>query len=119
MSLLAPGEGAKQAAAQTSVKFTEALWPRADAVIGNPPFVGDKKMRTELGDEYTKTLRKVYEGRVPGGADSVTYWFEKAGAAIASGNLKFAGLVSTNSIRPRANRSVIEAIVARTPIHAA
>lgn len=97
----------------------EADWPRADAVIGNPPFVGDKKMRAELGDEYTETLRKVYAGRVPGGADLVTYWFEKAGAAIERGDLKYAGLVSTNSIRQRANRSVIERIVTTTPIHAA
>ena len=101
------------------IQTVEASWPRADAVIGNPPFVGDKKMRAELGDEYTETLRKVYVGRVPGGADLVTYWFAKAGAAIASGNLKFAGLVSTNSVRQRANRSVLEDIVARTPIHAA
>jgi hypothetical protein len=36
-------------------------------VIGNPPFLGDKKMRTELGDAYTTLLRKTYEGRVPGG----------------------------------------------------
>jgi hypothetical protein len=24
-------------------------WPRADVIIGNPPFLGDKKMRAELG----------------------------------------------------------------------
>ncbi|HPG61437.1 MAG TPA: N-6 DNA methylase, partial [Casimicrobium sp.] len=89
----------------------EATWPRADAVVGNPPFVGDKKMRSELGDEYTETLRKVYAGRVPGGADLVTYWFEKAGAAIASGDLKYAGLVSTNSIRGGKNRTVLDSIV--------
>ncbi|MEN9468057.1 MAG: hypothetical protein RL081_2058, partial [Pseudomonadota bacterium] len=56
----------------------EASWPKASVVIGNPPFLGDKKMRAELGDEYTTTLRKLYEGRVPGGADLVCYWFEKA-----------------------------------------
>ncbi|MBS0443892.1 MAG: class I SAM-dependent DNA methyltransferase, partial [Proteobacteria bacterium] len=32
---------------------SEAAWPVADAVVGNPPFVGDKKMRAELGDAYT------------------------------------------------------------------
>jgi len=36
-------------------------------------------MRGELGDEYTSTVRKLYKGRVPGGADLVTYWFAKAG----------------------------------------
>ena len=89
---------------------TEASWPRADAVVGNPPFLGDKKMRAELGDRYTETLRKTYEGRVPGGADLVCYWFEKARAQIAAGQLTAAGLVSTNSIRGGANRKVLDAI---------
>ena len=60
----------------------EADWPECDAIVGNPPFLGDKKMRGELGDEYVTALRKCYEGRVPGGADLVTYWFEKARAQI-------------------------------------
>ena len=54
----------------------ETDWPACDAIVGNPPFLGDKKMRGELGDDYTDTLRKCYAGRVPGGADLVTYWFE-------------------------------------------
>ncbi|MEZ5618200.1 MAG: hypothetical protein R3E40_07980 [Rhodocyclaceae bacterium] len=54
----------------------EAEWPECDAIVGNPPFLGDKMMRGELGAEYTDSLRKCYEGRVPGGADLVTYWFE-------------------------------------------
>jgi len=31
----------------------------------------------ELGEEYVISLRHAYAGRVPGGADLVTYWFEK------------------------------------------
>jgi type II restriction/modification system DNA methylase subunit YeeA len=27
-------------------------WPEADAIIGNPPFIGGKKIRSELGDTY-------------------------------------------------------------------
>ena len=77
-------------------KAVEASWPWASVVIGNPPFLGDKKMRFELGDDYTEALRKVYEGRVPGGADLVTYWFEKARTAIEKNGLGAAGLVSTN-----------------------
>ena len=37
-------------------------------------------MRGELGDAYVEILRTCYDGRVPGGADLVTYWFEKARA---------------------------------------
>jgi type II restriction/modification system DNA methylase subunit YeeA len=88
-----------------------AAWPVADAVVGNPPFVGDKKMRGELGDAYTERLRAAYAGRVPGGADLVCYWFEQARAMIEAGTLQRAGLVATNSIRGGANRVVLDRIV--------
>jgi type II restriction/modification system DNA methylase subunit YeeA len=89
----------------------EAEWPTCDAIVGNPPFLGDKVMRSELGTDYTDTLRKCYEGRVPGGADFVTYWFEKARAQIDAGKCGAVGLVATNSIRGGANRKVLDRIV--------
>jgi type II restriction/modification system DNA methylase subunit YeeA len=89
---------------------TEAAWPQADFIVGNPPFLGDKMMRGELGDRYVESLRKCYAGRVPGGADLVTYWFEKARAEIEDGRVRQAGLVSTNSIRQGANRKLLERI---------
>ncbi|MDD5384495.1 MAG: hypothetical protein PHG89_06415 [Gallionella sp.] len=89
----------------------EAHWPTVDAIIGNPPFLGDKKMRSELGDDYTEALRACYADRVPGGADLVTYWFEKARAQIEAGNCQRAGLVATNSIRQKRNRPVLERIL--------
>jgi hypothetical protein len=94
----------------------EAVWPVADAVVGNPPFVGDKKMRGELGDPYTEALRAAYKGRVPGGADLVCYWFEKARGQIEAGALQRAGLVATNSIRQGANREVLTRVTATTRI---
>lgn len=89
---------------------TEAEWPKCDAIIGNPPFLGAKRMRSDLGDDYTDRLRKCYEGRVPGEADLVTYWFEKARAHIASKHAAAAGLVATNSIRQTGSRPVLERI---------
>ncbi len=97
-------------------RHCEADWPTVDAIIGNPPFLGDKKMRGELGDEYTDTLRNIYEGRVPGGADLVTYWFEKARAQIETGKCQRAGLVSTNSISQKRNLPVLERICDTTRI---
>ena len=88
----------------------EASWPAAEAIVGNPPFLGDKKQLAELGDAYVETLREIYAGRVPGGADLVCYWFEKARAQIETGQSKRAGLVATNSIRGGANRKVLERI---------
>ncbi len=94
----------------------EATWPKASIVIGNPPFLGDKKMRAELGGDYTETLRSVYKGRVPGGADLVTYWFEKARKAIETQGLGAAGLVATQSVRAGANRKVLARVCEMTRI---
>ena len=89
----------------------EPDWPAVEVIIGNPPFLGGSKLLRELGDEYTGRLRQLYEGRVPGGADLVCYWFEKARAQIEAGQAKRAGLVATNSIRGGANRKVLERIL--------
>jgi len=90
---------------------TEAEWPKADAIVGNPPFLGGSKILGLLGERYTSVLRTVYRGRVPGGADLVCYWFEKARALIERGKVQRAGLVATNSIRGGSNRKVLERIL--------
>ena len=92
-------------------KAVEPEWPEADCIIGNPPFLGDKKMRSELGDVYVDELRQLYAGRVPGSADLVTFWFERARAQIQAGKAKRAGLLATNSIRMVGNRPVLERIL--------
>jgi type II restriction/modification system DNA methylase subunit YeeA len=91
---------------------TEAEWPEADAIIGNPPFLGDKSMLSTLGEEYTTRLRAAYAGRVAGAADLVCYWFEKTGAMMASGSLAAAGLVTTQAIRRGASRVSLDRIAA-------
>ena len=88
----------------------EPAWPEAEVIIGNPPFLGDKKMREGLGDKYVDDLRRLYEGRVPGGADFVTFWYERAREQIKAGKAKRAGLLATNSISMIANRKVLERI---------
>jgi type II restriction/modification system DNA methylase subunit YeeA len=40
----------------------EADWPAADYIIGNPPFLGNKRMIAALGESYTTTLRRMYAG---------------------------------------------------------
>jgi type II restriction/modification system DNA methylase subunit YeeA len=86
-----------------------ADWPKADVVVGNPPFLGNKKMIAELGETYVSTLRNACAD-IAGGVDLVAYWFAQAWEMIQSGNLNRAGLVSTNSIRSGANRQVIDSI---------
>jgi SAM-dependent methyltransferase len=70
-------------------------WVKADAIIGNPPFLGGKHMRLNLGDEY---IDRVFQ-RFPNVKDSVdfcAYWFRLAHDNIdQKGRV---GLVATNSI---------------------
>jgi len=114
--ILAPLDHIEHRDALLNADGSEAAWPRADVIVGNPPFLGDKMMRGELGDDYVESLRRRYAGRVPGGADLVTYWFEKSRAQIAAGGCERAGLVATNSIRGGANRKVLDRIVDTTRI---
>jgi type II restriction/modification system DNA methylase subunit YeeA len=95
---------------------SEPEWPKADVIVGNPPFLGDRKMIRGLGEQYVTMLRNRYEERVPGGADLCCYWFEKARQAIEAGNTKATGLVATNSIRGGANRAVLDRITSSIPI---
>jgi hypothetical protein len=95
---------------------SEAFWPESDFIIGNPPFLGDKKMRGELGDDYVDRVRGLFEGRVPGSADFVTFWFEKAGEQIRSGHAKGFGLVATNGIRKGSNNDVLRRAIAEESV---
>ena len=91
-------------------KPVEPEWPEADVIVGNPPFLGDKKMRAELGDRYVANLRALYGQRLPGNADLVTFWFDKALVALMTYRGQRVGLLATNSIRQGANRTVIDRI---------
>jgi type II restriction/modification system DNA methylase subunit YeeA len=88
----------------------EPDWPEADVIVGNPPFLGGKRLRAELEDEYLDDLFKLYRDRVPREADLVCYWFERSREEIAAGRVNRAGLLATNSIRGGANRRVLARI---------
>ena len=86
----------------SGIRRADALkvqWPRADAIIGNPPYIGTKLMRARLGDEYLEWLS--HEFRV-GVKDYCVYWIRKAHEHLDPGDR--AGLVGTNSIREGSNR---------------
>jgi len=74
--------------------FTQ--WPKADAIIGNPPYLGSKLMKPEYGIEYVEKLRKAYP-EIPGRADYCVYWFRKTHDQLPDGGR--AGLVGTQNIR--------------------
>jgi type II restriction/modification system DNA methylase subunit YeeA len=96
-----------------------AEWPKADVIVGNPPFLGDKSMIDILGENYTETLRQAYRTHIPGAVDLVCYWFAKAWQALASGAVARAGLVATQSIRKGSNRQVLDTIISNGSIYEA
>ena len=95
---------------------TEPVWPTSDVTIGNPPFLGGKRLKTDLGEAYVSKLFDAYEGRVPREADLVCYWFVKAGEHAQAKKTQRVGLVSTNSIRGGANRRALKTATQGRPI---
>lgn len=105
-------DGIQRADALITQTGADREWPDADVVVGNPPFLGGKRMRRSLGSTYVDRLFATFAGRVPAEADLVAYWFAKAWERVRNGRLKRAGLVGTNSMRAGASRRVLDSIVA-------
>jgi len=98
-----------------------AEWPKADYIVGNPPFIGASRMRDALGDGYVEALRKAWKGNVPESSDFVMFWWCKAAELVRDGNAKRFGFITTNSIHQTFNRRVIEPFLAdaKKPLHLA
>jgi hypothetical protein len=88
------------------VNARPAVWPRADFIVGNPPYIGTKRLRDTLGDGYVDGLRAAYPA-LTDSADFVMYWWSRAASLVASGEVLRAGLITTNSIAQIQNRQVI------------
>jgi hypothetical protein len=84
-----------------------AEWPSADFIVGNPPFLGNWRMRGELGDGYAETLRSVYSD-VPETADYVMYWWHRAAERVRAGKVRRFGFITTNSLRQTFQRRVVD-----------
>ena len=92
----------------------QAEWPEADYVVGNPPFIGNKRMRFALGDGYVEALRTVWKD-VPDTADFVMYWWHLAADLTRRGKLQRFGFITTNSLRQTLSRKVLEHHMAAKP----
>jgi hypothetical protein len=84
----------------------KAEWPRADFIVGNPPFIGASNVRAALGDGYADTLRATWI-EVPESADFVMHWWRQAAELVRSGHADRFGLITTNSIRQTFNSRVV------------
>jgi type II restriction/modification system DNA methylase subunit YeeA len=91
-------------------RFKEAEWPEADFIIGNPPFLGDKKMIGKLTEPYVTSVRSIYRPKLRRAGDLVCFWFAKAWDGIQAGRYVRAGFVATNSIRSGSSNEILRTI---------
>ncbi|MCL2122810.1 MAG: DNA methylase [Desulfovibrionaceae bacterium] len=98
---------------------TAAQWPKADFIVGNPPFVGNKRMRFTLGSGYAEALRATY-AELPESCDFVMYWWHKAAELARAGKIRRFGFITTNSLTQVFNRRVVAMHLEETkPLHLA
>ncbi|MEF2145109.1 MAG: DNA methyltransferase [Desulfovibrionaceae bacterium] len=84
----------------------QAEWPKAEYIVGNPPFIGASTMRSSLGDGYVEAVRTAYD-KLPASCDFVMYWWHRAAEAVRAGKALRFGFISTNSIRQTFNRRIM------------
>lgn len=89
----------------------KAAWPQADYIVGNPPFIGAKVMRTMLGDGYVDAVQSAWP-EVPQASDFVLRWWHHAAILVSEMVSKGFGFITSNSIRQTYNRRVIEPFLA-------
>ena len=88
-------------------------WIKADAIIGNPPFLGGKHIRLNLGDEYVEKIFKQFPNIKD--VDFCSYWFRLAQDNI--NQIGRVGLVGTNSISQGKSRKATLDYVTNTGGH--
>lgn len=112
------GEAVPDESAQIALeRYTNprpAQWPKADYIVGNPPFIGAASMRQALGDGYTEALRAAWPA-VPESADFVMFWWHHAADLTRQGAVKRFGFITTNSLKQTFNRRVLEHHLAAKP----
>ncbi|HYE21209.1 MAG TPA: DNA methyltransferase [Tepidisphaeraceae bacterium] len=85
----------------------KAEWPKADFVVGNPPYIGTRRIKSALGDEYVDALRAAFHA-LPETVDLVMYWWDHAAEAVSKNELRSFGFITTDSIVQDYSRPGIE-----------
>lgn len=88
------------------VGVKQAVWPKADFILGNPPFIGGKDIRSEMEGGYVEALRHTCTD-VPESADFVMYWWQRAADLTRTGAVRRFGFITTNSVTQIFNRKVL------------
>lgn len=91
-------------------------WTEVQFIVGNPPFIGGKDLRRELGDGYVEALATIRAGRFQS-ADFVTAWWDRAADILTQPGsiLRRFGFITTNSITQTFSRRVLEHHLSKQP----
>ncbi|MEQ8847505.1 DNA methyltransferase [Botrimarina sp.] len=84
----------------------KAMWPAAEFVVGNPPFIGTRRMRLTLGDGYVDALVGAWP-KMPENADYVMFWWHHAATLLQHSELARFGFITTNSFSQSFNRAAV------------
>ena len=95
----------------------KAEWPKAEFIVGNPPFLGAKLLKEKLGSGYVQGLRSAYDKTLPGTANLVCYWFDKAADAIENGDSSRVGFVATTTIKQPGSIAAVNRLQKLCDIH--
>ena len=81
-----------------------ASWPEAEFIVGNPPFLGNKKLRGSLG-ERARRGHVCGVGRSGGARGGLSVLLARAGAAADRGGGGEAGRAAGDELHPRRGES--------------
>ncbi|GAA0868966.1 hypothetical protein GCM10009116_08110 [Brevundimonas basaltis] len=107
-----------QATVQTYPKARRPDWPDAEFIVGNPPFIGGKDLRSRMMPGYAEALWTAHP-HMNESADFVMYWWDHAAELLTRKKtpLRRFGLVTTNSISQVFQRRVMERhLKAKAPV---
>ena len=109
-------------------------WPAAEFIVGNPPFIGGKDLRSRMPEGYVEALWAAHP-HMNESADFVMYWWDRAaellsrpvkllrvgkantGDAVTDNPPRRMGFVTTNSISQLFQRRVMERhLAAKSPV---
>ena len=93
-------------------------WPEAEFIVGNPPFIGGKDLRSRMEPGYAEALWAAHKD-MNDSADFVMYWWDRAAEILGRKKSKTRrmGFVTTNSISQPFQRRVMERhLNAKAPI---
>ena len=98
---------------------SDAIWHAANAIVGNPPFLGNKSLVRGLGQTHVEKLRKAFAGKTNADTDLVVYWVDKACCFLDDKKVQLAGFVTADLVRSGLNSLSLVALATQKQLYSA